>query len=156
MTVDFDDDISVIVRVHWITRVMFSVGLVFIGFTIFEFLVNPSKGLATRFFYELIIDFGLYRLASSYIKINSEYVLVNVFYGTFKIYWSEVRTIRISGIFIGFMGDDKRVIISLGFGDRKTRELINTMRQQTIRHKIEIAPLKPGERMPLTHLNTRE
>jgi hypothetical protein len=156
MTVDFDDDISIFVRVHWITRVLFSVGLVLIAFTIYEMFNHPDRQTAIRLGIEIIVDFGLYKLAGSYIKVNHEYVAVSVPYGIFKIYWPEIKKIRTSGPFIGFFGDDKRVIISLTFANKHALELIEIVKTQAQKHKIEIAALQAGERMPTTHLNSRE
>ena len=151
-----NNETSIIVRVNWVTRFMFSIGLLFAGFTIFEFIIHPAKELLIVLLAEVTIDFGLYKLASSYIKINSDYVLVNVPYGTFKIKWIEVRQIKVSSPLIGFFGDDKRVIISLAFGNRKAGELLNIMYRQAEKYKIEISPLKQGETLPITHLNSRE
>jgi len=156
MTIDFDDDISIFVRVHWITRVLFSIGLIFIAYTIYEILNHPDQQTILRLGIEVIVDFGLYKLASSYIKVNDEYVAVSVPYGTFKIYWSEITKIQMSGLFIGFFGDNKRVIISLAFANKRSKELLKIIVNQAQKHKSRIESLRIGERMPMTHLNSRE
>ncbi len=151
-----DNENSIIVRVHWLTRVLFSVGLLVMAFTFFSLLMRPTIQLGEELFIELFVDFGLFKLASSYIEANEEYILVNVFYGTYKIKWVDVRNIKTNGSMIAFIGDDNRVVISLSFAGRRKNELIDLIRKQANKCKIEIKRPEPGEIMPITHLNSRE
>jgi hypothetical protein len=149
-------DDAVIIRVHWATRVLFSAGLLGIALTFAELLLHSSFLQMDILLVEVCVDFGLWKLATSYIEANREYIRVNVFYGTFAIRWTEVTTIITQGAFIAFVGYDKRVVVSLAFAGAGTQKFLKLIQEQADAHRIEIKQLKPSEIMPLTHQNSRE
>jgi len=94
----------------------------------------------------------LWVLASSYIEMTDQHVLVQVPYGRFKINWDEVTRIETNGTYYAFIGEDKRIVIAMSFANSAKRQMYELMKSQAEKRKIEI---KLSGLIPLTHKNSR-
>jgi hypothetical protein len=76
-----------------------------------------------------------------------------VFYGRFRINWSEVERIVLNAPFIALMGNDKRIVLSLAFAGRNSDKLLEFFNNQIEARKIifeqNVTPF------PLNHQNAR-
>jgi len=91
--------------------------------------------------------------ALSKIEITNNDVTVSVFYGRFRIAWDEVRSIVINSPFIGLIGNEKRVVLSLAFAGKYKEKMIEFLNQQAQKRNIKID--RDGEPFPITHQNAR-
>jgi hypothetical protein len=93
--------------------------------------------------------------AFSTIQINENQVTVNVFYGRFRIYWKDIDLILINGPMIALLnsGTGKRLVISLAFAGKNSKDLLQFFDQQAEQRGIRYE--KENINFPITHQNVR-
>jgi len=78
---------------------------------------------------------------------------VNVFYGRFRIQWSEVIKIVLNAPFIALLGNEKRIVLSLAFAGKNSEKMLEFFNQQIESRNIifeqNVTPF------PITHQNAR-
>ena len=94
----------------------------------------------------------LWLLANSFIEMSNEKVLVSVPYGRYQIRWDEVNLIETNEQLYAFIGKDKRLVISLTFANKSSRDALELLEIQCKERNIEI---KKSLSVSRTHLNTK-
>ncbi len=151
---------SVIVEYPLSIRIVGLLALVgvILFFMVPEFIKKPSLDLAFFFLFAGFICWLLWGLFGASIEANSEFIRVKAINGRYKIFWQEVTVIRTDGSFMGFIGNDRRLVISLHNQNQEAGmfQLLQLIDEQARRRNIPIEKLTLGQSMPLTHENTRE
>jgi hypothetical protein len=91
--------------------------------------------------------------ALSTIQITDKSVTVTVFYGRFRIKWSEVEEIVLNSPLIALIGNDKRVVLSLAFAGRSGQKMLEYFGKQIQARKILFE--ENTYPFPITHQNAR-
>ena len=127
-------------------------------FTVFAILLIPSffkTPLASLFLFVICVSLAYLGWANalSTIQITNESVTVNVFYGRFRIQWSEVIKIVLNAPFIALLGNEKRIVLSLAFAGKNSEKMLEFFNQQIESRNIifeqNVTPF------PITHQNAR-
>ena len=144
---------SVIVKTHWIMKVFSVIGFLFFGFGAFmSFKTGESLGTIAIFLFFAAGSFYLWFLASSFIEVSNEKVMVSVPYGRYQIGWGEITSIETNGKMYAFIGQDKRVVISLTLASSASRQALELINEQCKQKNLEI---QNSVTVPLTHLNSK-
>jgi hypothetical protein len=115
------------IRVSWWMQVIMLIfALPCTALSIFM-LVSIVRGSTNLFF--VFVLFGAFAYfgwanALSTIQITDKDVTVSVFYGRFRIFWNEVETIAMNNPFIGLIGNEKRVVVSLAFAGKNKERML--------------------------------
>jgi len=129
------------------------VGFLFFGFGVFmSFKTGESIGTITIFLLFAAGSIYLWLLASSFIEVNDEKIMVSVPYGRYKMGWSEITSIETNGKMYAFIGQDKRVVISLTLASSVSRQALELINEQSKQRNLEI---QNSVTVPLTHLNSK-
>ncbi len=142
-------------RVVWwmqIFQILFA--LLFTASSIF-FLRIIFKGSLISVFVFLLFAFFAYlgwANALSTIQITNENVTVTVFYGRFRINWSEVQKVIRQGPLIALTGNEKRVVLAMQYMDKNKNKMVEYFSKQIEERKIEFTT---NEQVPLTHQNAK-
>ncbi|MGC1377565.1 MAG: hypothetical protein WA821_15130 [Anaerolineales bacterium] len=137
-------------RIHglflWIVRIVAALALAMAVVFLFLWILQPANdawigSLLFGFFCVLP-----WLAAVTYVEMSDQYILVNTFYGRFRIDWDEVEYVETNGHTYAFTGKNKRVAIMT------SEKLNDLMRRQIENRKIKIYehPFVPG-----THMNAR-
>ena len=127
-------------------------------FTVFAILLIPSffkTPFASLFLFVICVSLTYLGWANalSTIQITNESVTVNVFYGRFRIQWSEVIKIVLNAPFIALLGNEKRIVLSLAFAGKNSEKMLEFFNQQIESRNIifeqNVTPF------PITHQNAR-
>lgn len=127
-------------------------------FTVFAILLIPSffkTPLTSLFLFVICVSLAYLGWANalSTIQITNESVTVNVFYGRFRIQWSEVIKIVLNAPFIALLGNEKRIVLSLAFAGKNSEKMLEFFNQQIESRNIifeqNVTPF------PITHQNAR-
>ena len=127
----------------------FTIGSVIISISIFK----GSMQSLPLFFLCVFLAYLGWANAFSTIQITDENVTVTVFYGRFRIHWSEVNKIVLNSPLVALIGNGKRVVLSLMLMSKESEELLKFFNQQIEERKILFE--QNAIPFPLTHQNAR-
>jgi hypothetical protein len=144
---------SVIVKTHWIMKVVSVFGTLFFAFATY---MSAKTNSGTVVVLEFVGFTGLsvlcWFLADSFIEVSEESVLVSVIYGRYKILWSEITSVTTNGRMYSFEGNDKRVVISLSLAGGTTRQALQLVQEMCARRGV---PILENISVPMTHRNSK-
>jgi hypothetical protein len=100
----------------------FTIGAVIIFISIFK----GSMQSWPLFFVCVFLAYLGWANAFSMIQITDENVTVTVFYGRFRIHWSEVNTIVLNSPLVALIGNGKRVVLSLMLMSKESEDSSNS------------------------------
>lgn len=132
----------------WVMRIVAVLALAMAVVFLFLWILQPGSDT-----WKASLLFGFFGVvpwfvAVTYVEMSNQYILVNTFYGRFRINWDEVKYVETngSGSLYAFCGENKRVVIVA------STKLNNLMWQQIQDRSIEV---QEAGLMPITHKNTR-
>lgn len=147
-----------VIRVNWPTQVLMILfalpcmlgGLACLYLVITRGLFGYLAGFAIL---ALCAYFG-FGNALSNIQVTSESVTVNVFYGRFRILWSEVEKVIFNKPYIALAGNGKRIVLSILFAGKNTGRLLAIIQNQVVERGLQYDE-RPDPQFRLSHLNAR-
>jgi hypothetical protein len=147
------DSRPIIIKTHWIMKVVAALGIImFGGFAIIGLLNHEEISIVGMSFLFALGGIILWLLANSFIEMSNEKILVSVPYGRYQIRWDEINLIETNEKLYAFIGEDKRLVISLTFANKSSRDALELLEIQCKERNVEI---KKSLSVPRTHLNTK-
>lgn len=144
---------SIIVKTHWVMKVFSVVGFLLFGFAGFmSFKTGESAVTIAIFLFFAALSFYVWFLADSFIEVSDEKIMVSVPYGRYQIEWNEITSIETNGRTYAFIGQNKRVVISLTFANRAARQALELINGQCQQRNLEIIN---SATVPQTHHNSK-
>jgi len=137
-------------RIHglflWIVRIVAALALAMALVFLFLWILKPANDawiIALLFGFFVVLP---WLVAITYVEMSDQYILVNTFYGRFKIDWDEVEYVETNGHTYAFIGKYKRVVIII------SKKLSDFMWRQIKSRNIEV---RESAFVPNTQKNTR-
>jgi hypothetical protein len=142
-------------RIHWLffctMRIVAIIAFCIAVVCLLLGILQPRSDTWVGFFLFGFFGATAWFVVSTYFEISNQYVLINTFYGRFRINWDEVKYIETNGHLYAFIGEDKRVVIVTPLmASSKMKELNDFIMQQTEERNIEV---RQTNLVPTTHKN---
>lgn len=129
-------------RVHWVTKVLYLFSILgFFIFALIPFVFNIQIFLAFPFVLFILYDVHMLISFQMTVDVDQDAItLTSPLRGVYMMYWRDVEYIETSGSYYIFIGEDKRLVISLlGVRDGK-QEFLAFFNHFVKEQHIEVEP----------------
>jgi hypothetical protein len=140
--------------VFWWTKVVFVIGIIVSGFlAVWSYSSDENIFVSLGFVFFALLSIYTLISSRSFVEVDQNSIIVSSPpHGVYVINWQDVHFIETNGGAFAFVGDDKQLVISLGFVGNGKREFLAFFDDFVQERKIEV---KPIVKMRFSQKNTK-